>query len=136
MASANDEPMRALFDGLAKDGAPAVRGLLGRMEDVDFDCKRKADPTTGGASKGDREVLGRTLSALANSMGGLLLWGVDARQDAKTKIDAVCDFIPIADIDQFKSEMVRLADDALMPRLSVRQAARLQSRRHSNELAG
>jgi hypothetical protein len=40
---AAEEPMRTLYVELVK-GSLAVRALLGRAEDVDIDCKLKADP--------------------------------------------------------------------------------------------
>ena len=49
-------------------------------------------------------------------MGGLLLWGVDARTNRTTKLDQIVNFEPIAEIARFKSEMARLAVEALMPR--------------------
>jgi hypothetical protein len=108
--------MRTLFDELVAGGASAVRGLLGREENLEFDCKRKTVPNSGVPDKSDKEILGRTLSAFANSMGGVLLWGVDAREDPETKIDSIIGFEPIAGIARFKSEIARLVVEALMPR--------------------
>ena len=67
--------MRGLFESLARDGAPAVRGLLGRPEELDFDCKRKATTTHGAFEREDKRNLGITLSAFANSMGGTVAMG-------------------------------------------------------------
>jgi hypothetical protein len=60
-------------------------------------------PSKGAADKSDKELLGRTLSALANSMGGLLLWGVDARR-GQNNIDAVSGFEPIADVARLRAK--------------------------------
>lgn len=67
--------MRSLFEDLVRDGASAVRSLAGRTEEIDFDCKLKADATKGAVDRDDKANLGKTLSAFSNSMGGLLLWG-------------------------------------------------------------
>lgn len=108
--------MRTLFEELVTGGASSVRGLVGREENLEFDCKLKFDRINGVPSKSDKETLAKAASAFANSMGGLLLWGVDARTNRTTKLDQIVNFEPIAEIARFKSEMARLAVEALMPR--------------------
>lgn len=109
--------MRSLFEDLVRDGASAVRSLAGRAEEIDFDCKLKADATKGAVDREDKANLGKTLSAFSNSMGGLLLWGVDARRDS-AGIDAITGFQPIVDIRRFESDVRTLCGEALMPRHS------------------
>jgi hypothetical protein len=109
--------MRELFVELAANGAAAVRALRGRSESLDFDCKRKSRPEHGSFDKDDRKNLGITLSAFCNSIGGLLLWGVDARTDTASGTDIVSDFYPIVDIRRFESEARTIAAEALMPRV-------------------
>jgi predicted HTH transcriptional regulator len=86
--------MRDLYERLTKGGATEVRALLGRQEQVDFDCNRKAEPSHPSFETADKQNLGRALSALCNSMGGLLLWGVDARKNA-AGFDVVVGFMRI-----------------------------------------
>ena len=107
--------MKALFDQLTREGEPAVRRLLRRSEQLDFDCKLKKDSSNGKVDREDKETLGPLLSAFANSMGGLALWGVNARKDAE-KADVIIGFCPIANIARFESEMRDLVVEALMPR--------------------
>src|SRR5208282_3733877 len=109
--------MRGLFESLAHDGA-AVRALVGRPEELDFDCKRKATPTQGAFEKEDKRSLGITLSAFANSMGGLLLWGVEARKDEDSGVDSVGGFEPITDLRRFESEARTISAEAVMPRIA------------------
>jgi len=110
--------MRRLFEDLVRNGASAVRGLRGRSEELDFDCKRKANHGSGSLEREDKENLGITLSAFANSMGGLLLWGVEAKLDKSSGLDVVCDFYPIADLKRFATEVRTISSEAIMPRLS------------------
>jgi hypothetical protein len=110
--------MRDLYDELVNGGGPAVRNLLGREEAVDFDCKLKASPDRPTLEKPDKHNLGKTLSAFANSIGGLLLWGVDARFDQASEIDRIVGFQPISNLKRFKHELDRLSTEALMPRLT------------------
>ncbi len=108
--------MRRVFDELAAKGAPAVRSLLGRAEDLDFDCKRKQDSANGYLERKDRDILGEIISAFSNSIGGLLIWGPDARKDPGDGIDKIIDFYPISDIFRFESEVKQAVVDLLMPR--------------------
>jgi hypothetical protein len=110
--------VKSLFEKLIHDGAPAVRALNGQSEGLDFDCKCKKTPGNGSFEKEDRQNLGKALSAFANSMGGLLLWGVDARRDAISGLDVVRDFHPITDLRRFESEAHALSSEALMPRIN------------------
>jgi hypothetical protein len=110
--------VKTLYDDLLCDGASAVHALRGRSEELDFDCKRKKTPTNGSFEAEDWQNLGKALSAFANSMRGLLLWGVDARKDQSSGIDVVCDFDPITDVRRFESEARTLSSEALMPRIS------------------
>ena len=108
--------MRRVFDELSAKGAPAVRNLLGRAEHLDFDCKRKHDSANGSLERKDREILGQSLSAFSNSIGGLLIWGPDARKDPSDGIDKIVDFCPITDIFRFESDVKQAVVDLLMPR--------------------
>jgi hypothetical protein len=108
--------MRELYERLAAGDAALVRALAGRREQVDFDCKRKADPSHPRLETSDKQNLGVVLSAFSNSMGGLLLWGVDARKDAEG-FDAVIGFRPISDIARFAENVRSACSEVLMPRV-------------------
>jgi len=74
--------MRDLFDALIRDGRVGIQRLVTdrHQESVELEFKTKDDGTKGSIGKQDRYYLGKTLSAFANSAGGLLVWGVDARE--------------------------------------------------------
>jgi predicted HTH transcriptional regulator len=109
--------MRGLFDQIVAEGEPAILQLVAekRQEGVDLDFKEKANASTGEPDKNDRRVLGIALSALSNSMGGLLIWGVEARKN-EDQVDCAIAKKPISQIDRFKGEVVRLLSQAIMPR--------------------
>jgi len=124
--------MRARFDDLIARGATAVRELMGEPEELDFDCKRKRNPNVGEPDKEDKETLGKMLSAFSNSMGGLLLWGVDARPNS-VGIDCIQGFEPISNIGLFEARMKALAVEALMPRISDVQIEAIEDPPGSNK---
>jgi hypothetical protein len=109
--------MRDLYDALIAGGGPAITQLVTerRQENIELEFKTKANSGNGAAEKPDRINLGITLSALANSMGGLLVWGIEARKDADG-VDCANSPAPVADIARFKSEVMRLVSQAIMPR--------------------
>lgn len=109
--------MRDLFDQIIAGGESALAQLVSnkQQEGVDLEFKRKANPDTGEASREDRTNLGIALSALSNSMGGVMVWGVRAAKDSE-KIDCATELKPIAEISRFKSDVARLVSQAIMPR--------------------
>ena len=109
----------------------AIRALQGRSEEPDFECKLKRNSANGAFDNDDRQNLGRELSALANSMGGLLLWGVEAARNPASGLDLVSDFHPIADLKRFETEARTLSAEALMPRIHNVEFASIEEPEHS-----
>jgi hypothetical protein len=109
--------MRDLYEQLVAGGEPAVVQLLTerRQENVALEFKTKEKANAGGYSKDDKRNLGIALSALSNSMGGLIVWGIEAKKDADG-VDCATALKPIADIERFKADVTRLLSDALIPR--------------------
>ena len=67
--------MKGLFDQIVQEGAPAIDRLIAerQQENVELEFKTKASQKIGELTKEDRKNLGIILSALANSMGGLVI---------------------------------------------------------------
>jgi len=108
--------MRKLFDEIVAKGEDGITELIGRQETVDLEFKRKEIPSTGEPSPGDRKRFGKVLSAFANSAGGLVIWGIEAKEDRRTKVDRAYKLHPIDEIDRFKSEFLRACSQVIMPR--------------------
>ena len=85
------------------------------QETVNLEFKRKQDPTRGTFSESDKKSYGKALSGLANSQGGMLVWGVVAARNADG-VDCVSDLQPIAEIEKFEADARNLAGEFLMPR--------------------
>lgn len=109
--------MRDLFDDLVQDGEAAIERLKANrfQENVELEFKTKAKPTDGTLSKEDRKKLGIALSALSNSMGGILIWGVVAAKN-EDGVDCAIELQPISQLERFKSEVERAISQAIMPR--------------------
>jgi hypothetical protein len=106
-----------LFDEVLAGGELALQQLVAdrRQEGIDVEFKTKANPANGEVTKEDRKNLGIALSALSNSMGGTLVWGVEATKNSDS-IDCASALRPICQIQKFQSEITRLVSQALMPR--------------------
>jgi predicted HTH transcriptional regulator len=94
--------MKSLFDRLKDEKFAVIEELVRDryQETVQLDFKTKANAKSGELSKNDRAVLGPALSALANSAGGLLIWGIEARKDPVDGIDAAQAKVPISGLSQ------------------------------------
>jgi predicted HTH transcriptional regulator len=110
--------MPNLFDALIRDGEAGLVALVDerRQEDVQLDFKSKADPSRGSANDEDKRTLAEALSGFANSAGGLLIWGIDARKGAD-QVDCAQSLKPIAEIERFHSAIKGLVGQLIMPRL-------------------
>jgi hypothetical protein len=109
--------MRDLYEQLVAGGEPAVVQLVTerRQENVALEFKTKSNPGTGEPNRDDRRNLGIALSAFANSMGGLIVWGVRAEKN-EDNVDCATELQPIGEIERFKADVTRLLSQVLMPR--------------------
>jgi hypothetical protein len=80
---------------------------------LDFKAKPDNDPKNSKL----KEMWFEALSGFGNSGGGVLLWGIDARKDPTTGIDAACGICPIQNPNAFKSLLVELQRGATDPPL-------------------
>lgn len=110
--------MRELFDQLVSEGEAGIDRIISErmLETVQLDFKTKRNSTNGRFEDEDKKVYGKAISAFANSSGGLLIWGVDARKGPDGVDCAQAPGIPISDIEQFQVEAIRFSGDLLMPR--------------------
>lgn len=109
--------MLDLFLVVQRDGERALQSVVDArtQETVTLDFKTKQDRTHGRFGKEDKAVFGKALSGFANSAGGILIWGVDARK-ADDGVDCAQELSPIADIERFTSEAQTLVGQLLIPR--------------------
>lgn len=80
-------------------------------EDLHLDFKTVKDPSI---NRDDRKNLAISLSGFANSDGGLIVWGVDARKNAEG-VDVASAVKLIESFSLFKSRLINLVTDAVNP---------------------
>lgn len=79
-----------------------------KQEDLHLDFKRMGD-------KIDRSALAIALSGFANSDGGIVVWGVDARKDKASGVDAAQIKAPFKDARRLLSDLQSYTGDAVDP---------------------
>lgn len=109
--------MQSIVDDLLANGEPLLEDLVEqkKQETLELEFKTKEDPGHGSASKTDKKKLGEALSGFSNSMGGALIWGVDARPD-DDGVDCVVRLKPIREIAKFESQVRTLTGELLAPK--------------------
>jgi hypothetical protein len=108
--------MKDLFETLRAEGEAVLERLrdISVSEGVQLEFKEKQTVHHGAFEKTDKRNLARTLSAFANSAGGLLVFGARAR--TVDGVDSLQSLHPIAEIARFTSEAVSLCGQLLLPR--------------------
>jgi hypothetical protein len=94
---------RSLFEKL--DLAYIENEMIGKeFENNWLECKEKDRPDQGLFDKGDKANFARALSGFANSSGGVLIFGLEARKD-KDDIDQIIALKPIKELRKFESAL-------------------------------
>jgi hypothetical protein len=100
-----------LFDSLSIDDIDRFV-KEGREEDLHLDFKTVSDP--GLKKRDDRKNFAIAMSGFANSDGGLIVWGVEARVDSEG-VDCACGKSEIPDLSRFVSKLNEYGGSAVSP---------------------
>jgi hypothetical protein len=96
-----------LFDRIAKEGEKAIDDFIvdRQSEELFLDFKQSADAGRGRKlHDNDRWNLSKAISGFGNSEGGVIVWGVDCRDDAAQGDVARCK-VPIENPKRFVSRL-------------------------------
>lgn len=106
-----------LFDRLVQGGKSEVLSFIDQpvTEELFLDYKRSADDGSGTALHNkDRANLGRAISGFGNSEGGVIIWGVDCRNDP-TRGDVPTGPVKIQNPTRFKSWLEQATSGLTVP---------------------
>lgn len=108
--------MKELFADLTNRGEVVLREFeeQGMQESLTLEFKLKEDSSHGRLSKGDKKNLCKEISAMSNSQGGIIIWGIDASQDSEG-VDRVKKLVPISEISKFSSAISNQIGQAIAP---------------------
>ncbi len=110
------DPLRQLFERFEKDGsaviAEAVTESWQEHSRLDF---KTLENNGAPMARTDTKNLAEALSGFANSDGGLIVWGIDARSEGGDDPDAAKERRPIANLNLFLSDLHRLTAQVVSP---------------------
>ncbi len=102
---------RQFFDDLVAGGVPAIEALVtNSVHETEW-----LDFKSGEHLKDTAETWSEAISSFANNQGGVLIWGVDARKDKATGIDAASDVKPVPSPASLRSRLMELLRGAAEP---------------------
>src|SRR5258708_22736806 len=105
--------LKTTFDNLNK---AALDELVSQLQQEHLHLDFKTIKNASLKSTNDLRTLTRAISGFANSDGGIVIWGVDARPDADG-VDAANGLKPIASLSQLLSRLNQLTGEAAAPRV-------------------
>lgn len=105
---------RLLYEKILSGGSAFLESLVTTQtfetESLDFKSGEYLDD--------DKETWSEAICGFANNQGGVLIWGIDARKDKATNIDAACDIRPVMNPAALRSRLVELLRGAVEPGLT------------------
>jgi hypothetical protein len=106
-----------LFNRIVRDGEAAIDAFIldRQSEELFLDFKRSADDGKGTKlHERDRQNLAKAISGFGNSEGGIIVWGVDCRDDGARGDVAQCK-VPIEDPKRFLSRLEGAVSGCTVP---------------------
>jgi Schlafen, AlbA_2 len=102
---------RQFFDKLVAGGGSEIERLVvdqvHETEWLDFKSGEHLDD--------DKATWSEAVCGFANNQGGVLVWGIDARKDKQTGVDAACDVKPVPNPAALRSRLLELLRGAVEP---------------------
>ena len=96
---------KILFDKITLDYINAE--MLGKQfENNILECKQKDSPENGNIEMGDKAKFSKCLSGFANTGGGVVVFGLDARK--QDGIDEITAIVPISELKKFESGLLEI----------------------------
>ena len=102
--------IRKLYKSLDLDEVDRLISIK-QEENLYLDFKQVEKPSF---TRNDRKTFAKCVSGFANSSGGLVIWGIDARPD-ESGIDCASEKVPIRELALFLSTLSGLTGDSVDP---------------------
>lgn len=102
-----------IFESLS---AAQIRAYVSSQQEETLQLEFKTVSSPDMASRDDKRNFAVALSGFANSAGGLIIWGVNAKKNADG-IDCAISTSEIPSVALFQSRLIELTGDAVSPRI-------------------
>ena len=112
------EAYESIFFELDLGGASAVEALVQQAEpeDLYLDYKRSMTPADARSLEpADKDNLAKAISGFGNGSGGIIVWGVDCREQGPDAFDVPQHVVPVAHASQFKSLLEKNTPQITVP---------------------
>jgi hypothetical protein len=90
-----------------------IDGFLKTKQEEHLTLEFKTVSKADFSDRNDRKIFAKSLSGFANSSGGVIVWGVEAR--LKQSIDCACGIKEIVPLSQFMSRINQLTGELVQP---------------------
>ncbi len=91
-----------------------IKDYVSNMQEENLNLDFKTINKPNLSNKDDKKNLAKSISGFANSNGGMIIWGINARKDDQG-IDCACSFEPIDNLKLFISRLNELTSRATYP---------------------
>ena len=102
----------AFFDGIH---SAQVSGFISSRREEDLFLDFKTVNRSDLSHSDDKKTFAKALSGFANSSGGIIVWGVEARKDAVTDADCATSLREIDDVALFVSRLNEFTGQFVRP---------------------
>ena len=106
---------RQFYNQAVAGGAASVEKLVADRRRTHADFKRGDDIGDGQV----KSLWSKAICGFGNNQGGCIVWGVDARRDPSTDVDAANELKPVADPAALRSRLAQLHPGGTDPPLSA-----------------
>ena len=91
-----------LYEGI--ESYKDIQELVGKHEDMFLDFKETRS-NNGKMLEGDKSNFCKAASGFAHQEGGILVWGIEAREDKATGVDCAKNLKPVDNVEAFVSDL-------------------------------
>ena len=91
-----------------------IEAFVADKREEDLQLEFKTVSSSGMENRDDRKNFAKALSGFANSSGGLMVWGINARKNER-KVDCAVEVKPIEDISLFYAKLNEFTGQFVLP---------------------
>lgn len=105
-----------IYEKIINGGYLGIKSMINVQEENLFlDFKEKADFSVNGVQNDDKRLFAKILSGFSNASGGVVVWGIKAKEVSKESPDIAVEERPIKFLTKFLTDLNSLISDAIFP---------------------
>ncbi|MEK5028719.1 AlbA family DNA-binding domain-containing protein [Paenibacillus sp. FSL M7-1046] len=105
-----------IYEKIIEEEYAGIKSMINVQEENLFlDFKEKSDAYFMGIQNDDKRLYAKALSGFSNASGGVLIWGVKAKELNRESPDIAIEERPIKHLRKFMTDLNSLVSDAITP---------------------